>query len=190
MILLSLAAIATVIAAVTMTYREPPRFGGDLWPGSNEPAAPPQGRQPDRQPGQQPGTGANGPPPSAPQPGGRGACGKRGVVPATPAHGALIAQRCALRPLERYGQRIPVFEARGADTKIVGWINQADDRHWFIGEARGGRYADGGAANTNWAYTQGDNGAWGWVPGVYFAVGSSGRGDPTLAACRDRCRPY
>jgi hypothetical protein len=121
---------------------------------------------------------------------GTGACGAQGTLRPPGMREAVTAQRCALRFLGPTGKRIPVYRTRSGDSRVVGWLNRAGNRNWFVGEALGGRFAAAGDFNTNWAYTRSDTGAWGWVSGLYFAVGTSGKPDPSLLACGTRCRPY
>lgn len=75
---------------------------------------------------------------------------------------------------------VPVYDWTGTNNAIVGYLNVGGRANWFTGQCQA--YGDdnrpsevyvNGYWNSWWAYTQADNGVWGYVPEVYFAVGAN-----------------
>jgi hypothetical protein len=85
-----------------------------------------------------------------------------------------------------------VYARPDGGSPIVGRLDQGGTANWFVGQAAGGRFQQDRSSNTHWAYTlsDGTQGAWGWVPVVYFRGGGNGAADATLAGCGARCHPY
>lgn len=71
---------------------------------------------------------------------------------------------------------------------VVGHLWNAEGNWFLCQEDVGDVYwgpGDKDYANTWWAYTMADNGAWGWVSEVYFSGGDDYEGDANLANCPD-----
>lgn len=81
---------------------------------------------------------------------------------------------------------VPVFntDRSGNRATVVGRLYKGKSANWFVGQRAGSRYVlRAGIYNDKWAFTQADNGRWGWVPEVYFAGGANNEPDATLAPC-------
>jgi hypothetical protein len=80
---------------------------------------------------------------------------------------------------------VPVYSAPSQSTSKVGWLYSASG-NWFIcqeywsGAPSTAHY--GPYYNNWWAFTQADNGQWGWVPEVFFKGGGNNEPDATLRA--------
>jgi len=55
--------------------------------------------------------------------------------------------------------------------------------NWYICQAEGDNYCQGGYCNTIWAKTYADNGQLGWVSEVYFQGGNDNEADGNLPWC-------
>ena len=66
---------------------------------------------------------------------------------------------------------VPVHRSPDGASPQVGQLNEDGYANWFVGQQPGEEYTYDGAANYWWAYTQADNGQWGWVSIVYFSGG-------------------
>ncbi|WP_443071438.1 hypothetical protein [Streptomyces sp. NBC_01465] len=89
---------------------------------------------------------------------------------------------------------VPVYESRNPGSRVVGELVQGGGANWFVFENKGATFKDGSAENNWWASTQADNGAWGWVPEVYFAGGDNYEDDAGLLmpggyTCANVCPP-
>ncbi|MFF7449696.1 MULTISPECIES: hypothetical protein [unclassified Streptomyces] len=100
-------------------------------------------------------------------------------------HGAGEVNYCRL-----WGGSIGVRSAPGSST-LVGTVNSANS-NWFRGDTLASRFCSGAYCNNAWAFTEADNGAWGWVPEVYFSS-SNTTWDPNLRSCDGNpglCAPF
>ncbi|MGQ0679498.1 MAG: protein kinase domain-containing protein [Actinomycetota bacterium] len=78
---------------------------------------------------------------------------------------------------------VPVFatHTNGLLGEKVGVLEQAKAPHWFVGQIESSKFSALVLESTAWAYTQADNGKWGWVPGVFFQA--KGTQTSPLAKC-------
>lgn len=100
-------------------------------------------------------------------------------------HGAGEVNYCRL-----WGGSIGVRSAPGSST-LVGTVNSANI-NWFRGDVLSYTFCSGSYCNDAWAFTEADNGNWGWVPEVYFSS-SNTTWDPNLRACGSDptlCAPF
>jgi hypothetical protein len=127
--------------------------------------------------------------------GGGGNCGIRQYIAPGTHHGGLYAQYCDL-----WTGGVPVHAGATASSTTVGQLNNGDRTNWFLGQAPGTRFCYPGQpwCNNWWAYTEADNGQWGWVSLTYFASGSNDQSADALAySCyavqpgtTNGCHPY
>ncbi|MHC3473144.1 hypothetical protein ACYF6T_31260 [Streptomyces sp. 7R007] len=106
-------------------------------------------------------------------------------IPAGAHHGAGDVNYCRL-----WGGSIGVRSAPGSST-LVGTINSANT-NWFRGDTLDAQFCSSGYCNNAWAFTEADNGNWGWVPEVFFSS-SNTTWDPNLRACSaypGLCAPF
>lgn len=95
--------------------------------------------------------------------------------------GGRMVQRCPL-----WRGDVPVFRfENGVPVEQVGQLNVGGDANWFECQFQfpDQSYPLGNAVNNWWAFTQADNGQWGWVPEVFFAGGGDFEADAGLALC-------
>ncbi|WP_432842025.1 hypothetical protein [Dactylosporangium sp. CA-092794] len=82
---------------------------------------------------------------------------------------------------------VPVYDISavwtGGNQAPVGYLTYGGWANWFNGQAEFGEYGLNGYQNRWWAFTQADNGAWGWVPEVYFSGGGNDEPDSGLYQC-------
>ncbi|MHC3472801.1 PI-PLC domain-containing protein [Streptomyces sp. 7R007] len=115
--------------------------------------------------------------------GGGGDCGPRQTVKS-----GLLAQYCTL-----WADDVPVHAFADAGSATVGTLDSGGRANWFVGQTQGTTpqtdstswcYPGNPAwCNDWWAYTQADNGAWGWVSVVYFTGGSNDQPADDLYGC-------
>jgi hypothetical protein len=98
--------------------------------------------------------------------GGGGNCAVPSWIAAKRVHG----QYCTLVTGD-----VPVMTGP-SDTSARAGSLAGNGAHWFVGQQRGELYTYRTATNFWWAYTQADNGQWGWVSLAYFT--SPGRDQP------------
>ncbi|HEY3478892.1 MAG TPA: hypothetical protein VGL02_08320 [Streptomyces sp.] len=106
-----------------------------------------------------------------------GSCAANGQ---TSSHGAEYV--CGL-----WKGNVPVYEWTFTNTRIVGYLNVGGRANWFVGQCQAvnddGSPAEvyvNGYYNSHWAFTEADNGVWGWVPETYFAGGSNDQASGVL----------
>ncbi|WP_203839254.1 hypothetical protein, partial [Winogradskya humida] len=92
--------------------------------------------------------------------GGGGNC----AVPSWIATKQLYGQYCTLASAD-----VPVMSRPDPKSSRVGSLAKAG-AHWFLGQQPGEPDARDSSTNFWWAYTQADNGEWGWVSLVHFAA--------------------
>ncbi len=81
---------------------------------------------------------------------------------------------------------VPVFntDRKGNGATVIGRLYKGGYANWFVGQESASSYTlRAGIYNNKWAFTQADNGRWGWVPQVYFSGGANNESDATLASC-------
>jgi hypothetical protein len=79
-----------------------------------------------------------------------------------------------------YRGNVPVVALNSPGNPIVGTLNVGGYANWFVSQCQHPDFHDGGAANFWWAYTEADNGQWGWVSLVYFKGGIDYQGSAVL----------
>ena len=91
---------------------------------------------------------------------------------------------------------VPVYANpdQGNNAPVVGYLYQGGSANWFVGDRYRSNYRLGNLYNHWWAFTQADNGRWGWVPEVYFSGGNNDEADAGLYLCEsgpnyNRCSP-
>ncbi|MCY0939515.1 hypothetical protein [Streptomyces sp. H34-S4] len=92
--------------------------------------------------------------------------------------------RLSYCPLWR--NHVPVYGTNSVDTKnwIVGYLEVGGYANWFVCQESGDYHEVNGWSNNLWAYTQADNGKWGWVSQVEFSGGGPGVWSSNLEVCR------
>lgn len=96
-------------------------------------------------------------------------CGKRF------SHAGTTVQYCKL-----WRGNVPVVNTN--ETKI-GTLVYGGSSNWFVCQAQGAEYSYSGLKNNWWAYTEADNGKWGWVSEVFFSGGNNNERDAGLRLC-------
>jgi len=86
-------------------------------------------------------------------------------------------------PLTRAGVPVYANAYSGNGAARVGTLIRGGSANWFVGQSRNSTFSLGTALNNWWAYTQADNGRWGWVPEVYFSGGLNYEKDARLKDC-------
>jgi hypothetical protein len=105
-------------------------------------------------------------------------CGKPRTSPGGVAH----VQYCPLTATLPAGG-VPVYKAPYLNSGKVGALYSGGSANWFEGQECE-QYSFGtymGYKNDWWAYTEADNGHWGFVPEVYFKGGKNNERDAGLA---------
>lgn len=78
---------------------------------------------------------------------------------------------------------VPVYGDSWSTSGVVGYLNVGGRANWFLYECTAGAsnelYVDG-YHNDWWAFTEADNGKWGWVNEVYFSGGANDQGSGVL----------
>jgi hypothetical protein len=71
--------------------------------------------------------------------------------------------------------QVPVYSSpdHGNGAPVVGYLVNGGVSNWFVGDRYRSRYTYGRYYNHWWAYTEADNGRWGWVPEVFFSGGGN-----------------
>ena len=76
----------------------------------------------------------------------------------------------------------PVYGDYQGHSQVVGYLEAAGSGNWFECQHYGVETVAEGYRSSSWALTMADNGAWGWVPGSYYA-GSSPDWPASLGSC-------
>jgi len=131
--------------------------------------------------------------------GGGGDCGTRQEIKAD----KLFVQFCTL-----WASNVPVHAFPDANSTTVGTLVNGGRANWFVAQTQSVATQTNNTSwcypshptwcNDWWAYTQADNGQWGWVSVVYFANGSNNQPATNLYGCDvqgntadgPQCHPY
>ena len=90
-------------------------------------------------------------------------------------YGRHVVQTCPL-----WRGDVPVFATASRYSRVVGMLRSRWGQ-WFTLGVTGGTYSLGAAGvNHWWAQTMADNGAWGYVPQVFFSGGGNYEPDGRL----------
>jgi hypothetical protein len=90
-------------------------------------------------------------------------------------HAGTTVQYCKL-----WRGNVPVLNSSWGK---VGTLVDGGSANWFECQAKGGEYTYQGDKNDWWAYTEADNGKWGWVSEVFFSGGNNNERDAGLRLC-------
>jgi hypothetical protein len=75
---------------------------------------------------------------------------------------------------------VPVRAHGTNGAQIVGYLTYGGRANWFLWQCHGDENYIGSYFNNVWAYTEADNGTWGYVPETYFAGGANNQASSVL----------
>ncbi len=102
---------------------------------------------------------------------GGGACDPPQAIPPGVHHGYLPSvQYCTV-----WTANVPVRTSRDPNSPVVGYLVVGGRANWFLGQTQGCEFTYPGKTWSNdwWAYTEADDGRWGWTSVVYFSGGGN-----------------
>jgi hypothetical protein len=76
---------------------------------------------------------------------------------------------------------VPVRAHGTNNAGIVGYLNYGGRSNWFLWQCHGDENYIGSSFNNVWAYTEADNGTWGYVPETYFSGGANNQASSVLS---------
>lgn len=96
-------------------------------------------------------------------------------------HTAAYGNKVQHCPLWR--SNVPVDASGVQPPRKIGSLVHGGSTNWFVCQATGYELKYGSYRNKWWAFTESDQGKWGWVNEVYFSGGGNNQPDSRLRHC-------